>query len=232
MKMIKKNRKGFTLVELMLSLAIICLLGGVIVSICMAISNSFTTTYNIDDSADYAMLYAKGFENSFLANTQKSGHKDDVWEWYVANPQSDSDVSVPTLMVKTPDSSTPTAVFDPMYLGGNTSPYKWEILMFYKWDPATDNVHYRVYLQDNFNSSNFVYSYDGSFWVPRYTDRKVNNKANGRSIALSEDEDSLPMTRETLEHFNFDTSSIEDAQFDSSYKTKIVYTYDADVTPA
>ena len=226
MKMIKKNRKGFTLVELMLSIAIICLLGGVIVSVVMAISNSFTTTYNIDDSADYAMLFAKGFENSFLANTQKTGHKDDVWEWYVANPQSDGDVSVPTLMVKTPDKTTATAVFDPMYLGGNTSPYKWEILMFYKWDPATENVLYRVYLQDNFNDSNFVYSYDGSFWVPRYGDRKANNKANGRSIDV--DEDSLPMTRATLELYGFDTSKIQDEQFDSDYKTKIVYTYDAD----
>ena len=47
-----KNKKGFSLVEMVLAIAIIILIGGVIAGICASISNSFITTYNIDDSSD------------------------------------------------------------------------------------------------------------------------------------------------------------------------------------
>ena len=45
-----KNKKGFSLVEMVLAIAIIVLIGGVIAGICASISNSFISTYNIDDS--------------------------------------------------------------------------------------------------------------------------------------------------------------------------------------
>ena len=73
MKQKRKNKKGFTLVELLLSLAIICMIGGVIAGLCASIGSSFGTTYNLNDSADYAALFGKGFENSFLAITQGKG---------------------------------------------------------------------------------------------------------------------------------------------------------------
>ena len=149
MKMINKNRKGFTLVEMMLSLAIIMLLGGVLVTLIVSISNSFTTTYNIDDSADYAMLFAKGFENSFLSNSQKGGASGSECYWHVTTEAT----GVPTLMVKTADSTSETSVFDPQFLSSSGSGYKWEILMFYKWDEANECVLYRVILKDKLNST-------------------------------------------------------------------------------
>ena len=82
-----KNKFGFSLLEMVLAIAIIVLIGGVIAGICASISNSFVTTYNIDESADYAMLYARGFENSFLATTQLDASNGNSWEWTIANPK-------------------------------------------------------------------------------------------------------------------------------------------------
>jgi len=225
MKAIKKSRKGFTLVEVMLSVAIICLLGGCIASLCMSISGSFTTTYNIDDAADYAMLYAKGFENSFLATTQKSGNKNDVYTWYVSTTES----TVPTLRMTSPAETEDgaagnEAVFDPQFLSGVTADYKWEVLMFYKWDEASESVLYRVILQDKFSDTDYVYMYEGSFWVPRYSERKANNKANGRSITL----DGAVMDETTLASYDIDTTRFSDEQMDGSYQSIIKYTWDAD----
>lgn len=225
MKAIKKSRKGFTLVEVMLSVAIICLLGGCIASLCMSISGSFTTTYNIDDAADYAMLYAKGFENSFLATTQQSGNKNDVYTWYVSTTES----TVPTLRMTSPAESEEgsagnEAVFDPQFLSGVTADYKWEVLMFYRWNDASESVEYRVLLQDKFSDTDYVYMYEGSFWVPRYSARKANNKAAGRSITT----DGVEMTALTLQGYGIDTTRFSSEQLDGSYKSIIKYTWDAD----
>ena len=70
MKRIHSSKRGFTLVEMMLALAIITIIGWTTVALMIATKDSFMTTYNNNDSADYAMLYANGFENSFLAHTQ------------------------------------------------------------------------------------------------------------------------------------------------------------------
>ena len=116
MKEIKKSKKGFTLVEVLLSLAIIMMIGGVIAGLCASIGSSFATTYNINDSADYAMLFGKGFENSFLSITQGAGVATQTWTWYMSKPgETGSTVNVPTLMVKDSKGSA-IPVFRPQFL--------------------------------------------------------------------------------------------------------------------
>ena len=125
MKRLNKHKLGFSLLEMVLVLAIICLLGGVIGGICLAISNSFITTYNIDDSSDYALLFSRGFENSFLAKSQKSGASNSIpaasntVTWYVNGSTSIS--SYPTL--RCVEGSSDTAVFEPQFLGGSDGVY-------------------------------------------------------------------------------------------------------------
>jgi len=68
----RKNKKGFTLVELMLSIAIIVLIGGLFVSMLVAIKESYYKTYNANDSTDYAQLYAQAIENVILKDTQSN----------------------------------------------------------------------------------------------------------------------------------------------------------------
>ncbi len=237
MKKTYKNRKGFTLVEMLLSLAIICMIGGVIGGICFQISNSFVTTYNIDDSADYAMLYAKGFENSFLASTQGAGSTGKKWTWYMSNPQGNG--GHPALMLKDPTKTK--EVFTPMHIGNSTTPSKWSVFMFFAKEehgPATSKsilVKYRIYIRDNYSRTDYIYRYDGSFWVPRFQERAEQDGATNRSIEVldtTKDSTSYPMTKKTFtEKYGFTEgsgalSAIEsslDPEGSPKYYTKIQY---------
>jgi len=216
MKKMSKNRKGFTLVEMLLSLAIICMIGGVIGGLCVSIANSFTTTYNIDDSADYAMLYAKGFENSFLATTQGAGQKDDQWTWTVANNKG---VSGPPLLQVTKNKSTPQNVFTPQFIGTSSTPSKWSIIMFYAVDKKTEStdslvVKYRIYMRDNYSRTSYIYRYDGSFWVPRFYERaKMAGVDSKREIKV--DTNSAPMTDDTLRAFCTDGATLNQKAFNA-----------------
>lgn len=168
MKRLSKHKLGFSLVEMVLVLAIICLLGGIVGGLCLAISNSFITTYNIDDSSDYAILFARGFENSFLAR-QQSTATNGLTTWFVDTSTSYADY--PTLRVQEGTSGS-SAVFEPQFLGGSDGVYKWDIYMFYKWEEASERVLYCLILKDHKAGTDFTYFYQGAFWVPRYLDRK------------------------------------------------------------
>ena len=215
MKRVSKHKLGFSLVEMVLVLAIICLLGGIVGGLCLAMSNSFITTYNIDDSSDYAMLFARGFENSFLAKTQKAGASN-VCTWYVNGSTSIS--GYPTLRVQ--EGSTSTAVFEPQFLGGADGTYKWNMLMYYKWDEASERVLYCLLLKDNKLGTDFTYFYQGGFWVPRFTDRKIYNEATSRSIAVSGEE----MTSGTLTAHGFNATQIPPDLLSAGYMSTITYT--------
>lgn len=179
-----KNKFGFSLLEMVLAIAIIVLIGGVIAGICASISNSFVTTYNIDESADYAMLYARGFENSFLATTQLDASNGNSWEWTITNPKG-LNGTTPLLTVKKPDNST-EPVFNPRFMTSDdaSDDNKWGISMFYMYDDTNEVVYYRVFIKDNYQS-NFVSRYDGSFWVPRLMERAERAGAGGRSVTVS-----------------------------------------------
>jgi hypothetical protein len=202
--------------EMVLVLAIICLLGGIIGGLCLAISNSFITTYNIDDSSDYALLFARGFENSFLSKSQKpTGAANQVCTWYVRNNGSD----YPTLRVK--EGSSDTAVFEPQFLGSNSDGnYKWDIYMFYKWDPDSERVLYCLFLKDNKNGTDFAYFYQGGFWVPRFTDRKVYTGADSRNIICGGQEMGNFLSAQSIS-----TNQIPSNVLSEGYMTNISYTH-------
>lgn len=227
MKRFIKDRKGFTLVEMLLSLAIICLIGGVIGGVCVSISNSFVTTYNIDDSADYALLYAKGFENSFLDCTQSDGAKLQTWTWEISNPKGVN--GAPLLQVTKPKTGTEN-VFTPKFIGNNDTPSKWSVIMFYAVEEnaaigsgtyKTVLVKYRIYIKDNYSRTDYIYRYDGSFWVPRFYERAkmAGGDAANRKISVDKSSGSQPMTAATMQEFCKDPSGvINQKAFDSIKK--------------
>lgn len=215
MKKTSKNRKGFTLVEMLLSLAIVCMIGGVIGGLCVSIANSFATTYNIDDSADYALLYAKGFENSFLACTQGSGVAGNVWTWQVTNPKG---VNGPPLLQVTKPSAGTSNVFTPRFIGTSSTPSKWSVIMFFAVDEKSNAsesvlIKYRIYMRDNYSRTAYIYRYDGSFWVPRFYERAKLAGANNRKITV--DTTSSPMTEDTMRDFCMDGATLNTKAFNA-----------------
>lgn len=219
-----KNKFGFSLLEMVLAIAIIVLIGGVIAGICASISNSFVTTYNIDESADYAMLYARGFENSFLATTQLDASNGNSWEWTIANPKG-LNGTTPLLTVKKPDNST-EPVFNPRFMTSDdaSDDNKWGISMFYMYDDTNEVVYYRVFIKDNYQS-NFVSRYDGSFWVPRLMERAERAGAGGRSVSVSGNELSAPTLKNVYGFSDDEVAQLGSNALDNDYKDVIKFVW-------
>ncbi len=237
MKEIRKNKKGFTLVEMLLSLAIICMIGGVIAGLCASIGSSFGTTYNLNDSSDYAALYGRGFENSFLSITQGAGAAQQKWTWYISKPgEVGATVSVPTLMIENSKGGAKSPVFQPKFLTkAGTSETKWDIYMFFKKTEVTNAetgeksivILYRTFVVDKGNK-NFAYRYDGKIWVPRFEERATMNGIKGRKIEILKTSDSLPMTPSTFSSiqgtkaYDMIVNGLE-AEGSATYYSKIQY---------
>ena len=220
-----KNKKGFSLVEMVLAIAIIVLIGGVIAGICASISKSFVTTYNIDDSTDYAMLYARGFENSFLAYSQaKNQQKNDAYTWYIKDAQGLSN-TVPTLTVITAGGDQP--VFNPQFLGkGDPSgKSKWNVTMFYKYEPSTTCVLYRIFIKDNYDNG-VITGYDGSFWIHRLEDcAKFDGVGAGRTVETSGGD---PLNEDTMKNkYGYNSSDLAQitTAYDESYSDLITFVW-------
>jgi len=234
MKKINRKRKGFTLVEMVLVLAITVMLGGIIAGVCASISNSFLATYNIDDATDYAMLYAKGFENSFLTNCQADmeGSAGHCLKWRITNPGGEAG-TVPTLKVIVLDEDgndgTGTAVFDPanLYSVSSTQKSKWAVSMFYKYDEENCYIDYRIFVKDNLGNSKYVTRYDGGFWIPRLEDcAKYDNVEGTRHVevvgtALTHDNLTNPAGQ--YQFTEEEWALIGDGAMDADYKDTIVF---------
>ena len=91
--------------------------------------------------------------------------------------------------------------------------------MFYKWDAASERVLYRILMKDNKNGTNFTYFYEGGFWVPRFTDRKVNNSSNSMNIICSGDQ----MTSGYLSTRGFSTAQFTGNQLNDGFYSKIEF---------
>lgn len=159
MRRITKNKRGFTLVEMMLSLAIIAIIFGLTTALMMSINDSFTLTYNLNDASDYAVLYGYGIENSVLAEVSKGS----ATTWRVNNDSillfNDTPVFEPSQMKTKQNGNGPLVD-------------KWEIKIGFMVDPANPSlVKYVVFVYDNYYDPTkpLMCKYEGSFWLPHST---------------------------------------------------------------
>lgn len=158
MRFVHNSKRGFTLVEMMLALAIITIIGWTTVALMIAIKDSFMTTYNVNDSSDYAMLYANAFENSYLQHT-----RDNSTATIGVNP-SDSILMADSTPVFTPrqmktHNQTTNQVVD-----------KWVVRIYFSFNTSdyAQNVKYKIFVIDNYYSPTrkVLCVTDGSVWAP------------------------------------------------------------------
>lgn len=173
MRRFNKNKRGFTLVEMMLSLAIIAIIFGLTTALMMSINDSFTLTYNLNDANDYAVLYGYGLENSVLSEVSKKSATD----WKV----TDSILYY-----------NDTPVFEPKQMqthqnGNGPLVDKWDIKMGYKIDPSNKSlVNYVVLVYDNYyNPGALMCKYEGSFWLPHSSAKLTVSEVGTLSDALT-----------------------------------------------
>ncbi|SCW36173.1 prepilin-type N-terminal cleavage/methylation domain-containing protein [Ruminococcaceae bacterium YRB3002] len=171
MMMVYKSKRGFTLLEMMLSIAIITIVSGCLVSLIVAIKDSYLSTYNSDDSADYAMLFAEGFENSFLAKAQGNDTTKKEWVWNVQKKKNSDNVEQDTLCCN----NDPVFSLKQMSVtrkNESTPRAKWLIKMVYGWDSSSNVVSYTIYVIDNYyNPGHIKCVYNGGFAIPHLNDK-------------------------------------------------------------
>lgn len=171
MKRIHSNKRGFTLVEMMLALAIIVIIGWTTVALMMATKDSFMTTYNTNDSADYAVMYANFIENTYLSHTQYRTETK-----LCINPTTHHSLMEDNGVV----------VFNPRQMqtkNVNTGATvdKWEVRAYFYVDPtdASSVLKYKIFVVDNYYSPTYkVMCYqEYSVWAPHiaYGSVKVKN---------------------------------------------------------
>ncbi len=173
MKTIRKNKRGFTLVEMMLSLAIVGIVSGCLFTLVVAIKDSYINTYNSDDSTDYAMLFARGFENSFLANVQDNSYhsatEDVKWAMGVKNGHQ-------VLAMQKGTNTTPVFECRQMTVSrpNGTQADKWLIYMQFSWNDTTKLVGYDIYVVDNYYNPGVVKcKYSGSVYLPHFDNGQI-----------------------------------------------------------
>ena len=154
----KSTKQGFTLVEMLLAIAITLIISSLFITLIATIRSSYYRSYNDNDCAEIAAMYAEALENTIMYDVQ--------------NGISDTISINPTSYVLT--NSTNTISFDSIDNfnksgSGSSAQVKWKISMICNWDEATGLFRYKFFFIDNYIQPGYLhYVYEGCFWLPNY----------------------------------------------------------------
>lgn len=162
--MAKANKKGFTLLEMMLSIAIIVLVSGLFVSLILATKDSYYRTYNRNDSTDYAALYSQALENQILRDWQMMPT---ISEGEVCYGITRDGTSALGREVGSSFTS-PTPIFNLSQMTNKDGNIKWEIYIGnVSWDDTNNKLTYTIYIVDNYlNPGSLQSTYTSTIWLP------------------------------------------------------------------
>lgn len=188
-----KSKKGFTLLEMMLSIAIVTIVSGCLVSLMIGIKDSYISTYNSDDSADYAMLYARGLENSVLSKVQDYGTSKTVSSatWNIG---TDASTGQKTLLCNG------SALFSLNQMkvtprGQTAAIDKWDIQLTFDSNinitknnlgPTNGMIKYTIKVFDNYtNPGTLKCTYEGGFFLPHFDNGEIKTTNSGSTLQFT-----------------------------------------------
>ena len=162
----RDNKRGFTLVEMMLAIAITLLISGLFVTLIATIRASYYRTYNDNDCADIAALYAETLENTVLYDVQ---HKSaDVIKIGDHSILQNTNTACKIDFSYIDNFNTATATLPDGTVGTID---KWVIRMICDFDSSTGEFRYKFFFLDNYIQPGYLhYVYEGSFWIPNYSE--------------------------------------------------------------
>ena len=179
MKYYKKNKRGFTLIEIMLAIAIICLIGGLFVELIYATTESYYRSYNQNDATDYAQLYAKAIENNVLRDCDLAPDGPHTFRI------EDDPAGVPYLLCH---DSTDVFAGKLAQIVNENGVAKWRIYIGNVNYTSEGMFTYTIYMVDNYrNPGTLVLEYDAGFWIPqdKYGNGKVYTVTPGSTSTFT-----------------------------------------------
>lgn len=162
----RTNKHGFTMIEMLLAIAITLIISGLFISLIVAIRSSYYRTYNDDDCADIAAMYAEALENQILLDIQND---------------EDDTISIGADGILTNTNTSHPIEFDLIDNFNRTSTeQKWDIRMICYYNADTNEFRYQFFFVDKYVNPGYLhYVYEGSFWIPYYAPYNNHNLGSG-----------------------------------------------------
>lgn len=166
-KVNKYCKRGFTLIEMLLAIAITMVISGLFITLIVAIKASYYRTYNDDDCADIAAMYAQALENQILYDIQ--------------NGVATDTISINSDSILTNTLTTHQITFDQIdNFNRAGTEQKWDIRMVCYFDSDTCEFRYKFYFIDLYvNPGYLCYELEGGFWIPYYAPFTNHNMGSG-----------------------------------------------------
>ena len=162
----RTNKHGFTLIEMLLAIAITLIISGLFLSLIVTIRASYYRTYNDDDCADIAAMYAEALENQILLDIQND--EDDIIS-----------INADGMLVNT--STTYPLNFNLIdNFNRASTEKKWDIRMICYYNSDTNEFRYQFFFVDKYVNPGYLhYVYEGSFWLPYYAPYQNHTMGSG-----------------------------------------------------
>lgn len=156
MKCFSKNKKAFTLLEMMISIAIMCLTAAAFFSLILTTRQAHLKVYDVNEACTYATLNAHALENTIL-NYDTFGIS--------ASGGSTHRISTDSTFITL--DGTQVFSYD---IKNQSGVDKWRMTLSVSMDPSdSEVVNYVITAYSNI-TGDVVYTYTGSVWLPHSND--------------------------------------------------------------
>lgn len=162
MRRVYKNKKAFTLVEMMLAIAIIMLTMDAFYGLILMSYQAHLKVFNTNDATDYAMLNARAIENVLVQAKEFSSGS--------GAHKVSCDGTIATL-----DNAPMFTMTQVTYADGSA---KWKLDITFTPGSQKGEISYTIKVYDNYyNPGNLTTTYSSTVWVP-HCDSTLSGETN------------------------------------------------------